>query len=314
MPEDPKRPADDENDDDEEETEDEESAAPAKTSAAARAKDEPPDDDDDGGGEDEDEDEDEEAEPPPPAKKPAKAAKAEKPAKAADKPAPSKKRPAERYVLPPETSIGAPSRQTLVMLGVMALATLTMWGFAKFACNAHPAQTRKPRDVSTQELARDPKDAALEMQQRWNAYDFMGAMELAKGSMAQEIEKAQTDCEKDKAACDAKRKEVGQKTLATAVLLDRGPATAKVRVSSRGGALGEQSIVYQVEQDGSMWKVSGRTTADGPRLAPTTSAAVPMPTLVAPPGSAPEGARPRLRVPRPNPGAPPTPPAPPTAP
>lgn len=301
MPEDPKRPADDETDDDEDETEDEESAAPGK---AADAEDDDADDDAD------DDDEEEEEPPPPPPKK--KDAKDAKPQKAEKAPPSAKKRPpAERFQLPPESSIGAPSRQTLVMLGVMALATLTMWGTAKFACNAHPAQTRKPREVSTQELSRDPKDAALEMQQRWNSYNFMGALELAKGKMAEELEKAQTDCEKDKAACDAKRKEAGEKTLATAVLLDRGPTSAKVRVSSRGGALGEQSIVYLVEQEGSNWKVSGRTTADGPRLAPTTSGA--LPTLVAPPpssaGEAP--ARPKLRIPRPpGPGAPGAPPAP----
>jgi hypothetical protein len=198
------------------------------------------------------------------------------------------------------------------MLGVMAFATLAMWGTAKFACNAHPAQTRKPREVSTQELSRDPKDAALELQQRWNAYNFIGALELAKGSMAEELEKAQADCEKDKAACEAKRKDASQKTLATAVLLDRGPAMAKVRVSSRGGALGEQAIVYQVEQDGSMWKVSGRTTADGPRLAPTTSAA--MPVVVPPPAGSNPTERPKLRMPRPPPGGPGAPGAPPAPP
>lgn len=318
MPEDPKRPTDEANDDeDENDDEDTESPVEGKSPKASAAKDADEDDDaddaDDAKAGDTDEDEEDEEEPPPPPKiAPRDTRRGEKEAKSAkvDKPAPAsvKKRPApERFQLPPEKSIGAPSRQTLVMLGVMAFATLAMWGTAKFACNAHPAQTRKPREVSTQDLARDPKDAALELQQRWNAYNFIGALELAKGSMAQEIEKAQADCEKDKAACDAKRKDAGEKTLATAVLLDRGPAMAKVRVSSRGGALGEQSIVYQVEQDGSMWKVSGRTTADGPRLAPTTSTA--LPTLVPPTGSNPSE-RPKLRVPRPPP-APPTPPTPP---
>jgi hypothetical protein len=317
MPEDPKRPTD-EADDDEDENDDEDTESPvegksSKTSTAKDADDADTDtdaDDENDAGDSDEEDDEEEEPPPPPKKKEAKSAKADKPAPASVK----KRPPPERFQLPPEQSIGAPSRQTLVMLGVMAFATLAMWGTAKFACNAHPAQTRKPREVSTQELARDPKDAALELQQRWNAYNFIGALELAKGSMAQELEKAQADCEKDQAACDAKRKDAGNKTLATAVLLDRGPAMAKVRVSSRGGALGEQAIVYQVEQDGSMWKVSGRTTADGPRLAPTMSGA--MPTLVPPTGSNPTE-RPKLRMPRPPPGAPGAPgapPPPPTAP
>lgn len=185
-------------------------------------------------------------------------------------------RPAQ---LPPEREIGAPSKQTLVLLGVMALATLLMWGSARFACNAHPAQTRKPRDVSTQELARDPKDAALELQQRWNSYDFKGALELAKGAVAAEIAKAQSECDKNPSDCESKKKSVEGQALATAALLSRESGSAKVRVVSRGGAMGDATVVYALEQEGGLWKVSGRTTAPTPAPAPTAapSGSVPAP-------------------------------------
>ena len=231
--------------------------------------------DDDGDDEDGD-DEDEEA--PPPAKK--KSAKPAKPAKAESRAADRKRKrpPPSKPVLPPEKDIAAPSRQTMIMLGVMAGATLLMWGSARFACNAHPAQTRKPRDVSTAELSRDPKDAALELQQRWNSYDFKGALELAKGPIADELQKAQSECEKDSAGCDAKKKSVEDKALATAALLSRGPGSAKVRVVSLGGAAGNQTVIYTLEQDAAQWKVSGRgadqpTPTPAPAPAPSGSAA-----------------------------------------
>ncbi len=231
------RGRDDDEADEADEAEDEREDAPAK------AVDRDDDDDDD--------------EPSPPAKKRASNATATAPRE----PKRRRSEPA-RQALPPEKEIAAPSRQTLIMLGVMAGATLIMWGSARFACNAHPAQTRKPREVTTADLSRDPKGAALELQQRWNSYDFKGALELAKGSIADELQKAQGDCEKDSAGCDAKKKAVEGQALATAALLSRAPGSAKVRVASRGGAGGNETVVYTLEQEGAQWKVSGRGAAE----------------------------------------------------
>lgn len=234
---------------------------------------------------DDEEEEEEEEEPPPPPKKSAtKRASAEAGERAV------KRRRAEpgKPVLPPEKEIGAPSRQTLIMLGAMAGATLLMWGSARFACNAHPAQTRKPREVSTAELSREPKGAALELQQRWNSYDFKGALELAKGSIAEELQKAQGECDKDAAGCEAKRKAVADQALATAALLSRGPGSAKVRVVSRGGAGGNQTVVYTLEQEGAGWKVSGRGAEDPTPPPAPTPAPAPAPSGSAAP--APSGA------------------------
>lgn len=234
--------------------------------------------------EDQDDDEDDDDEPaPPPKKKPAASAKA---TAAAREPKRRRSEPAKQ-VLPPEKEIAAPSRQTLIMLGVMAGATLLMWGSARFACNAHPAQTRKPREVTTADLSRDPKGAALELQQRWNSYDFKGALELAKGGVADELKKAQGDCEKDSAGCEAKKKSVEGQALATAALLSRAPGSAKVRVTSRGGAGGNETVVYTLEQEGAQWKVSGRGAEDPtPAKAPDPAPAPSGSAAPAPSGSA----------------------------
>src|SRR5262245_50252265 len=90
----------------------------------------------------------------------------------------------KKRVKPPlprtEREIDAPDRLTLLMLGVMGFMTIVLWAFARGGCNYHPPrETRRPRPVKTEELARDPKDAALEMQQRLIQYDFDGALELA---------------------------------------------------------------------------------------------------------------------------------------
>jgi len=232
---------------------------------------------------DEDEDEDEEpvrAKPEPPRKK--KKKKSKKGGTARQREGARRRPRSGPVVLPPETEIRAPSRQTLLLLGVMAFSTLAMWGSARFACNAHPAQTRKPREVTTLELSRDPKDAALEMQQRWNSYNFTGALEHATGSIAEELKKGAADCEKDAKACEQKKQAVEGQVLATAALLDKEGSSAKVRVVSRGGALGEQTVVYSVEQVGPSWKVSGRTAAPTPAPAPPPSgSAAPAPSASA---------------------------------
>jgi hypothetical protein len=298
---------------DDDEERDEEAVAPRAKASPKKADDDADDDDaDDDEADDEDDDdeadEEEESPPPPP---PKKAVARAAPARDRDpKPNAQRRPPAARAQLPPENQIGAPSSQTLVLLGVMAFSTLAMWGSARFACNAHPAQTRKPRDVTTAELGKDPKDAALEMQQRWNSYDFKGALELAKGPVAEELQKAEAECEKNASDCESKRKAQKDKVLATAALLTRGPGSAKVRVVSRGGATGEQTTVYALEQEGATWKVSQKGATPDPVPAPTpTLAPQPTPSVsVAPPGpaTAPSaGFKPRPVAPKTAPKAPP---------
>jgi hypothetical protein len=177
-------------------------------------------------------------------------------------------------VLPSEDVIDAPSKHTLIMLGALALAIIVMWSASKAACNAHPMQTRKPREVSTADLARDPKGAALELAQRWAAYDFAPALELAKGPLAEQIKKDQQQCEQDKSGCDKKREEHQDKVLATAVLISRDTNGARARVTTQGGAVGKETFVLELAQDGALWKGVAKLP-DSPAPPPAPAPATP---------------------------------------
>ena len=164
-----------------------------------------------------------------------------------------------------EKQIDSPSVLTLGMLGSVAFATVAMWGAAKFACNAHPPENRKPRDVTTAELARDPKSAAFELQQRWSAYDFAGALQLAQGSVADEIKRDQANCGKS-TDCAKKARELGKSPLTMAALLEKDKEAAKVRVTSLGGLSGKNQYLMELKSDNGQWKVVSRA----PYVAPPT--------------------------------------------
>ena len=102
-----------------------------------------------------------------------------------------KKKTAKPPAPPPpltEEEIDSPTNQTLGMLGVIGIMTLCMWVFARGGCNYHPPkESRDPRKVELVELARDPKDAAMEFELRWSTKSFGGAAELAKGPMVEQV-------------------------------------------------------------------------------------------------------------------------------
>ena len=78
---------------------------------------------------------------------------------------PKKKKAKPKAPPPPksEDQIDSPNRQTIGMLSVIAIVTFFLWIFARGGCNYHPPkETRDPRKVDLVDLARDPKDAALE--------------------------------------------------------------------------------------------------------------------------------------------------------
>ncbi len=100
--------------------------------------------------------------------------------------------------------------------------------------------------------------------------------DIGPGCHQPESNEPQADCEKDSAGCESKKKALADQALATAALLSRGPGSAKVRVASRGGAGGNQTVVYTLEQEGAQWKVSGRGSEDPtppPAPAPTPAPA-----------------------------------------
>jgi hypothetical protein len=190
-----------------------------------------------------------------------------------------------------EAEIDAPDRQTLFMLGVMCVVTLVLWGFARGACNYHPPrETRRPRVVKTEELARDPKDAALEMQQRLLQRDFTGALELSAGDAQKLVEAAKKTCESKPQDCAMERQQRKKNVFTRAELLERNPGGATARVISTTPA-GKETNILRLERAGTFWKVTSSKPDDGSFKAaiPTAVELTPMPATsgsAAPGGSA----------------------------
>jgi hypothetical protein len=202
----------------------------------------------------------------------------------------SKKKKAKRPKPPlprTESEIDAPDRVTLLMLGVMGFMTIVLWAFAKGGCNYHPPrETRRPRAVKTEELARDPKGAALEMQQRLVQYDFDGALELTGGAAEKDVKQRKADCAAKAAACAENRKK-NERVATSAMLLERDMASATVRATSTDPA--KQTNILRLERSGAMWKVVSFAPDDGsfqPKVPPNMEPP-PGPQMVPPPaGSA----------------------------
>jgi len=194
-----------------------------------------------------------------PVKKVAAASESERPKK---KKAKRPKRPIPKT----EEEIDSPSKMTVGMLGVLGILTVIMWALARGACNYHPPkETRVPRVVTTEELAHDPKNAAIELQQRWLTHDFAGAAELATGEVAQQLKQEQAACN---AACLAEKKSLSEKVLTSAVILDAGLSGATARVTSVGLPGGPKVFLLRMERADSIWKASLRKPDDGTPLPP----------------------------------------------
>lgn len=162
-----------------------------------------------------------------------------------------------------ETEIDAPDRQTLAYLGVMCVVTLVLWGFARGACNYHPPrETRRPRAVKIEDLARDPKDAAIEVQQRLLQRDFKGALELSTGDAKKLVEDAQQKCESKPQDCALERGQRKKTVYTRGELLERNPAGAVVRVISVTPA-GKETNIVKLERAGTIWKATSSTPDDG---------------------------------------------------
>lgn len=172
-----------------------------------------------------------------------------------------------------EREINAPDRQTLLMLGGLAGLAIVLWIFAHAGCNYHPPrETRRPRNVTTADLTREPKDAAIELQQRLLTHDYKGALEIAAGPLVKQVEQEKAACEADRTACDA-RKAASERAITMGVVLERQPMNAKVRVTTHNMPGGPHRFLTLVERDTTGWKITARVP-DGP------SAELPAPSLV----------------------------------
>jgi hypothetical protein len=178
---------------------------------------------------------------------------------------PKKKKLKAKAPPPPpltEDEIDSPNRQTLGMLGVIGIMTLCMWIFARGGCNYHPPkETRDPRKIDLVDLAREPKDAAMEFELRLVTKSFGGALELAKGPIVDLVKSEQTACDKD-AGCSQKASDLRSTVLTTGHLLERDPIHAVVRVITTGAGATQKHII-KVEREGQIWKTVARDVDDG---------------------------------------------------
>jgi hypothetical protein len=181
--------------------------------------------------------------------------------------APKKKKKKSKAPPPPppmtEEEIDSPTKQTLGMLGVIGIMTIFMWVFARGGCNYHPPkETRDPRKVDLVDLARDPKDAALEFELRWSMKAWEGALELAKGPMVEQVKQQQAACDADP-KCAQRASELRGSVQATAQLLERDMTTSVSRVITVGTGGGTEKHIIRVERDGPLWKTVSRVVDDG---------------------------------------------------
>jgi hypothetical protein len=156
-----------------------------------------------------------------------------------------------------EDRVDSPKMQTLVLLSTVAVLTVILWGSAKLACNSKTASARPPLKLSSTELAKDPKDAAFELQQRWAMHDYSRVRVLAKGTVLEELDKAARRCAED-SKCEKAREELEHHVKSTAALLSESPTKATVRVKTYGAEGGPQTYVLDLVHEGGLWKAVSR--------------------------------------------------------
>jgi hypothetical protein len=215
------------------------------------------------------------------------------PPKAGDRP---KKKKLKRPKLPiPQTEeeLDSPTKQTVGMLGILGLMTIIMWALARGACNYHPPkETRVPRKVTTEELAHDPKNAAVELQQRLLTHDYAGALELATGDAAAKVQQQKAACD---AACLSTRKALELTVLTSAVVVEASPIGATARVTSVGLPGGPKTNLIRLTRAEAFWKATELKPDDGvpfpepvqiPLMPTMPTASATTSTAAAPSGSA----------------------------
>jgi len=156
---------------------------------------------------------------------------------------------------PSEEEINAPDWKTLTLLVALFAVTAGSWGAARFSCNMHPPESKPPPKLTTDRLAANPKDAAIEFIQRARSNDHDGALELAVRDARTDLEAARAGCQKTAAEC-ARKREAMAGLLTTAVLTRQDPQAAEAIATTH--FKGEKkSFRVRLAKDGMVWKVVG---------------------------------------------------------
>jgi hypothetical protein len=168
-----------------------------------------------------------------------------------------------------EEKLDAPSPLALRLLGVIFAATFIPWVGAKVACNRRDAPARPPLDLPVEVLSKQPKDAALELQQRAATNHFREAAELARGEASRELLAADARCQAEPKPCEERRARSAQ-IFTRAVVVRRGPLVAEARAESDLGDGQLERYAMRLEQDGGRWYVLSRTPYTGGLNDPVT--------------------------------------------
>lgn len=155
-----------------------------------------------------------------------------------------------------EQELNSPTPLTLRLLGVIFLATFLPWVAAKIACNVREAPPRQPPELSAEVLSKQPKEAAIELQQLAATGQYREAAEYARGDAARELLEAEARCQTDAASCAALR--APERRVSTrAVLVARDMTQAEVRVESDVDGKRER-YVLRLQPDSGRWYVMSR--------------------------------------------------------
>jgi hypothetical protein len=154
---------------------------------------------------------------------------------------------------PSESEINSPDWRTLTLMFVIFAVTVSSWGAARFACNMHPPESKPPPKLTTDRLAANPKDAAIEFIQRARGNDIEGALELALRDARTDLEAQRATCEKNAADC-ARKKEAMAGLLTTAVVEQQdGMSADAVATTYFKGE--KKNFRVKLARDATIWKV-----------------------------------------------------------
>ena len=150
-----------------------------------------------------------------------------------------------------EEVIDAPSKNTLVILGVICAATLIMWAAGRAACNYHvPGESLTPRATKLEERTVMPKGVATEFVQAIHGGDFATARLLAVGQALAFVENEAKSCPGECATRSQHRA-----SLQSVVVVERGNSVDHyVSTRTLGPAVSEH--VLEIERDAKAWRVT----------------------------------------------------------
>ncbi len=149
-----------------------------------------------------------------------------------------------------EAKIDAPSKQTLIMLGVISLSTLIMWGAGRAACNYNvPGESLTPRVVSIDDRTRTAKDVAIEFAQSLAKGEFKIAQKLSSGEALSWVNSEQKKC----GVCEERK---ARSPLTVATVLKANSVDSIVELRTSGENNGGAPHYLGIEREERKWRVT----------------------------------------------------------